>query len=134
MIHGVNGIEIGDYTQISQNVALLSGNHDPLELNLQIPSEPIRIGKYCLLGFNSVVLPGVVLGDYTIVGANSVVTKSFPEGKVVLAGAPAKPIREITPIVEKGYESPRERRYHGYVPADEFQEFAATYLTFPRDH
>ena len=41
------------------------------------------------------VLPGVVLGDFTVVAAGAVVTKSFPEGYSVLAGVPAKKIRDL---------------------------------------
>lgn len=128
MIHGVNGIHIGDYTQISQNVAILSGNHDPYDLPQQLPAPPIRIGKYCLLGFNSVIMPGVILGDYTIVGANTVVTKSFPEGYVVLGGAPAKVIRTLDPALARDNNIPPHQRYHGYVAADAFPHFAKTHL------
>ena len=44
---------------------------------------------------NSVILPGVILGDNTVVGAGSVVTHSFEKGKVVIAGNPAKIIKEL---------------------------------------
>lgn len=125
-IHGINGIYIGDYTQISQNVAILSGNHDPYELPKQIPARPIRIGKYCLLGMNSVILPEVEIGDYTIVGANAVVTESFPDGFVVLAGVPAKVVRRLNPTQRRDYRSTHE--YHGYIPACQFAEFEARYL------
>jgi acetyltransferase-like isoleucine patch superfamily enzyme len=129
-IQGNNGIEIGDYTQIAQNVAILSGNHNPYNLSEAIPSPPVKIGKYCLLGFGSVILPSVVLGDYTIVGANAVVTKSYPKGFVVLAGNPATPLKNLDPALTQNYESPPSKRYHGYVKADEFSDFAKQYLSF----
>ena len=44
---------------------------------------------------NSVILPGVTLGDHTVVGAGSVVTKSFEQGYCVIAGNPARIIREL---------------------------------------
>ena len=44
---------------------------------------------------NSVILPGVTLGPGTVVGAGSVVTHSFPEGHCVIAGVPAKLIRNL---------------------------------------
>ena len=40
----------------------------------------VVLGKYCWIGMNSVILPGVVLGDHTVVGAGSVVTKSLSKG------------------------------------------------------
>jgi acetyltransferase-like isoleucine patch superfamily enzyme len=58
-------------------------------------SKPITLGISCWVGMNSVILPGVSLGDHTIVGAGSVVTKSFPDGFCVIAGNPAKLIRDI---------------------------------------
>lgn len=128
-INGLNGIAIGDYTQISQNVAILSANHDPLHLPRHLSSRPIRIGRYCLLGFGCVILPGVELGDYTIVGANSVVRHSVPEGYAVLAGAPAKVVRWLKPSSEPDFRSPRE--YHGYIRADRFTEFCRSCLDLP---
>ena len=44
---------------------------------------------------NSVILPGVTLGNHTIVGAGSIVTKSFSEGNCIIAGNPAKKIRDF---------------------------------------
>ena len=55
----------------------------------------IIIGQGCWIGMNSVILPGVVLGEKTIVGAGSVVTKSFLEGYCVIAGNPAKKIKDL---------------------------------------
>lgn len=131
-IHGINGIRIGDYTQIAQNVAILSGNHNPYNLTEALQSSPISIGKYCLLGFGSVILPNVILGDYTIVGANAVVTKSFPDGYVVLAGNPARPLRTLDRGMAHDYSSPPNKRYHGYIKAEDFPEFAETHLSYER--
>lgn len=125
-IHGVNGISIGDYTQISSNVGIMSGNHDPYDLSRQLPATPIVIGKYCLLGMGAVIMPGVVLGDYTMVGANTVVTKSFPEGYVTLGGVPARVIRKLDPAEARDYVSARP--YHGYIPADQFDEYCRRHL------
>jgi acetyltransferase-like isoleucine patch superfamily enzyme len=43
----------------------------------------------------AVILPSVQLGDFTIVGAGAVVTKSFEEGYCVIAGNPARVIRQL---------------------------------------
>ena len=44
---------------------------------------------------NSVILPGVTLGEDMVVGAGSIVTKSFPDGHCIIAGNPAKLIRNL---------------------------------------
>jgi len=91
----VNGIEIGDYTNIAPGVGIISANHDPVDNDKHLPSPPIKIGKHCWIGINAVILPGVILGDYTIVGAGAVATKSFEEGYCIIAGNPAKLLRKI---------------------------------------
>jgi len=96
-IQAINGIEIGDYTILAPNVGLISANHDPACLDRHLPAPPIRIGSYCWIGMNAVVLPGVELGDHTSVGAGSVVTHSFPEGACIVAGNPARLVRKLTP-------------------------------------
>jgi len=53
------------------------------------------IGKSCFLGSNSTYRPGTVLGDGIIVGAGASVVKDFREGRVVLAGVPAKIIETV---------------------------------------
>jgi acetyltransferase-like isoleucine patch superfamily enzyme len=92
-IDATNGIEIGDYTNIGPGVGLISGNHDTIDNSSYTRHPPIRIGAFCWLGMNVVVLPGIVLGDFTTVGAGAVVTKSFPEGYCVIGGNPAKVIK-----------------------------------------
>lgn len=94
-IQAINGIEIGDHTNIGPNVGIISANHDPTNNERHLPSAPIRIGKHCWIGMGAVILPGVQLGDYTIVGANAVVTSSYENGYCVIAGNPAKIIRQL---------------------------------------
>ena len=65
-------------------------------------TKPIKIGDYCWLGMNTLVMSGVELGPSTIVGGGSIVTKSFPEGYCVIAGNPAKVIRKGTIISDDG--------------------------------
>lgn len=56
---------------------------------------PIKIGDNVWVGGNAIIMPGVVIGDNSIIGAGSVVTRDVP-ANVVVAGNPAKIIREIT--------------------------------------
>ncbi|WP_286166443.1 DapH/DapD/GlmU-related protein [Bacillus sp. E(2018)] len=86
---------IGKGTWIAPNVGLITANHDLDNLNTHTKGKDIILGKKNWVGMNSVILPGVVLGDNTVVGAGSVVTKSFPEGNCVIAGNPAKKIKDL---------------------------------------
>lgn len=105
-IQGTNGIEIGDYTLVAPGVGLVSANHSVHDLSVRETSDPIRIGRYCWIGMNAVVLPGVVLGDHTTVAAGAVVSRSFPDGYCVLGGVPARVLRTIDPkdVVERRNE------------------------------
>lgn len=96
-IQGINGIEIGDDTNLAPGVGLISANHDPLDNTLHLPGPPLRLGARCWIGMNAVILPGVELGENTIVGAGAVVTRSFPEGHCVIAGNPARKLRDLPP-------------------------------------
>ena len=88
-------ISIGKGTYIAPNVGLIIANHSFEELDDHLEAKSITIGERCWIGMNAMILPGVVLGNHTVVGAGAVVTKSFPEGNCVIAGSPAKIIKEI---------------------------------------
>jgi len=87
-------VNLGRGTYIGPNVGLITANHDLNNLDLHQPAQPIELGEKCWVGMNSVIMPGVKLGPRTIVGAGSVVTKSFPAGNCVIAGSPARVIRQ----------------------------------------
>jgi acetyltransferase-like isoleucine patch superfamily enzyme len=125
-IHGVNKIYIGDYTFIAPNVGIMSGNHDLSDLRKQTSDDPVRIGDYCWLGMNSVILPRVVLGDFTIVGAGAIVTKSFEEGYCVLAGSPAKIVRKLDR--ESCVRFEEDTAYIGYISINDFPKFRSAKL------
>tara|TARA_R110002072_G_scaffold255129_2_gene413858 strand:- start:11763 stop:12290 length:528 start_codon:yes stop_codon:yes gene_type:complete len=92
-----HGISIGANTIWSFNVSMVTSDHDLKNYRLENSerSGPISIGENCWLGAGVVVLPKVKLGPNTVVGANSVVTKSFTDGNVIIAGAPARIIKEL---------------------------------------
>jgi len=56
---------------------------------------PILLGNNVWLGSNSIILPNVILGNNIIVAAGSVVTKSFEENNIIIAGVPARKIKNI---------------------------------------
>ncbi len=88
-------IVIGKGTFIAPNVGLITANHDLLDPDEHLAPSPIILGKKCWIGMNSVILPGVTLGDHTVVGAGSIVTKSFEKGYCVIAGNPARIIKQL---------------------------------------
>lgn len=88
-------ITLGRDVWIARGCALITSNHDPVNPADHLPAKDIEIGDHCWLGTNVVVMPGVKLGPHTVVGANAVVTKSCVEGHCVLAGVPARKIREL---------------------------------------
>ena len=89
------GIHIGDGTCVLYGAMILS--HDACR---RIKTDTY-IGKNCVIGVRSIILPGVTIGDSSIVGAGAVVTKDVPAHSVV-AGNPAKVIREG--ITEENYK------------------------------
>jgi len=54
----------------------------------------IHLKKGCLVGMDSIILPGVTIGEGAIVAAGSLVTKDIPAWSVA-AGRPAKVIKQI---------------------------------------
>lgn len=80
-------------------------NRDRLEFGL-----PIHVGDDVWIGGNSVILPGITIGNNSVVGAGSVVTKDVPED-VVVAGNPAKVIKNITEQEKEKWRMMRDNYY-----------------------
>jgi galactoside O-acetyltransferase len=86
-ITGGNTLFIGDYSAISQGCRILTASDDFKDWGFgnstinnkfrNIKSESIYIGKFCIIGANSTILPNVRIGEGATVGANSVVTKNL---------------------------------------------------------
>ena len=93
-------IFIGDDCLIGPGCHLITAQH-PVSPALRKGEEklqynkPIHIGNNVWLGAGLIVLPGVTIGDNSIVAAGSVVTKDIGEN-VIVAGSPAKVLRQIT--------------------------------------
>lgn len=87
------GIHIGEYTAIPFEVAILT--HDFVN-NRHVD---VNIGKHCMIGARSIIMPGVTIGDNCIVSVASVVMKDVPPNSLV-AGNPAR-------VIEKGIHTIR---------------------------
>jgi acetyltransferase-like isoleucine patch superfamily enzyme len=125
-IQGLGVIVIGEYSIFAPNVGIISANHDIRNHALHKPSR-VRIGSYCWVGMNSVILPGVELGDFTIVAAGSVVKDSFREGYCIIAGNPAEVVKLIDPKTCIKMNS--TSTYRGYILDKQFTEFAQKRLS-----
>ena len=111
IIHSTTGITIGDETLIAHNVNILDNDTHPMDAEqrvahfrqllglkpskkFEITRSPVKIGKRCWIGLNTVITKGVEIGDETIISAGSVVTKSLPP-RVLAGGVPAKPLSSL---------------------------------------
>ncbi len=66
-IQGAGGVYIGDFVRFGPNVGILSSNHDFYDRD-SANNKPIKIGDYCWIGMNALIMAGVELGPSTIVG------------------------------------------------------------------
>lgn len=96
------GIEIGDFANLSQGVRIYSRSDDYSGLSMtnptvperfkRIESGPVWIGQHVIVGSGSTILPGVRMGDGVAVGAMSLVKSSLDEWGIY-AGIPAVRIK-----------------------------------------
>lgn len=93
-------ITIGNRVSIAPRVTLVTSshpNHSRTRGFAPVGQGPIVIEDDAWLGAGCVILPGVRIGRGAVVGANSVVSHDVPALHVV-AGQPARTVRELTPV------------------------------------
>ncbi|WP_424493678.1 acyltransferase [Salinimicrobium sp. GXAS 041] len=62
--------------------------------DLNYNKSPVILKKGCVIGMNSVVMPGVTVGEGAIVGVNSLVLSDIPAWTIAV-GNPAKVVKKI---------------------------------------
>lgn len=94
-------ITIDDYAHIASGCRLLCHQRDLKDYSvgdnaasLGYRYGKIHIGKGCMIGMETMIMPGVTIGEGAIVGAGSLVTKDIPAWTVA-TGRPAKVVKYI---------------------------------------
>lgn len=95
-------IEMEDHVHIANRCLLLCHQRDLSDYHvgddyarLSYNKSKIVLKKGCLIGMNSMIMPGVTIGEGAIVGAGSLVTKDIPAWTIA-TGRPAKVVKEIS--------------------------------------
>lgn len=121
-ITGGNNLTIGNYAAISQGCRILTATDDFKEWGFgnstianeyrNIKSAPINIGDFCIVGANSVVLPGVTIGQGATIGANSVVTKDLESWSIYIGNNKVgeRNKEEVLKTYEKFLTTPENER------------------------
>ena len=87
-----SSIIICNNVSISQEVMILSADHDPDSPIFASRDLPVVIEDYAFIGSRAMILPGVTIGKGAVIAAGAVVTKSV-EPFAIVGGIPAKFIR-----------------------------------------
>jgi len=99
---GRAGIEMHDFSGLAYGCQVFAQSDDYSGKTMTNPTVPaefkneyearVIIGKHCILGTNTVVIPGVHIKEGTSVGAMAMVTKTTQEWSIYV-GAPARRIK-----------------------------------------
>lgn len=94
LIDCTDTVSIGKFTTVAGYRSTL------LTHSIELPNsrqgcKPINIGDYCFVGTNVVILGGAVVPNYCVVGAGALVSGVFTEPRKLLAGVPAKPVKDL---------------------------------------
>lgn len=85
-------LEIGSNVSISEEVVVLTADHDMDTPDFKGRNRKVVIKNYVWIGTRAMILPGIKIGKGAVVAAGAVVTKDVEPFHVV-AGIPAKFIR-----------------------------------------
>ena len=90
-----NSVTIGRFTTFAGFHSQIMTHSIDIEQNRQ-SSKPVRVGDYCFVGTNCVLLGGSALPDFCILGAKSLLNKSFTDTCQLYGGVPARPIKPLS--------------------------------------
>lgn len=116
-------VEIGEDCMMSWPVHIRSNNSHAiidLENKMNLCTEKVhfvKIGNHVWLGENVTILGGSRLEEGSIIGAGSLVNKEFQEKNVIIAGVPAKIVKEHCT-----WDRNFHIRYEEFVSKDDCQQ------------
>jgi len=101
LAHGVhvfdNDTHPLDPERRSKHFRIIRGMAAPQPVDVGVAR--VTIGERCWIGMNSLIFKGVTIGDETVVAGGSVVVDDLPS-RVIAAGNPARPVKELTHQIE----------------------------------
>lgn len=99
-------VTIGDDVGLSHDVDIITHGFwaNPLE-GYPKKTKEVVIGNNVIVGWKTIIMPGVSISDDIVIGAGSIVVKDLNTPKSVYAGSPAK---FIGPIVQPSLEKQNE--------------------------
>jgi acetyltransferase-like isoleucine patch superfamily enzyme len=100
----IGPVQIGHHVILAQNIVISGLNHGYEDVDVPIhlqkcTTREIIIEDESWIGANAVIVSGVRIGKHAVVAAGSVVTKDVAPFSVV-AGNPAKPIKQYNPVTK----------------------------------
>ena len=101
-IDSKGGVTIGNQVCLTEDVKIFTHSHSEAS-HIVREYRPVVIGDYAKIYTGATILPGVTIGEQAIVASQSLVTQDVPPNTVV-AGMPAKPVRERKTGGRKGDE------------------------------
>lgn len=90
-------IIIGEDCMLSNGIQMRSSDsHSIVDLNRKRlnNAEDIIIGKHCWISMGAIILKGTHIADHTVVAAGAVCTKKYDTENCILAGNPAKVVKQ----------------------------------------
>jgi acetyltransferase-like isoleucine patch superfamily enzyme len=101
-LHCNERIELGPFTGLGEYVTIVDSDHtadgsDTPYLSQPIVSDPVLIESNVMLARGAVVLRGARIGKNSVIAANAVVPRGEYPSRSMLAGTPAKRVRELSP-------------------------------------
>jgi len=102
-------ITVGEHVAISEDVIILTGDHNVKSGKFEGRNRAVVIKDYAWVGTRAMILPGVTLNEGAVIAAGAVVSKSVPAFEI-WGGVPAKKIGERDK--ELSYTVDYKRRFH----------------------